>query len=158
MKLKLLIAGLIALIPIPVLADIPSPSNNWVVTARSPQGDLMLVDLDTTSKSGTYAGFWFQINHPNNTVDRVYAVANCTNQTLVPLWAVSARGQVITENKAVEGRSPVRVPTGSLAEGAYKYACFGNKPKSFQELATERAIAQMEAINRAMGVFSDSFR
>lgn len=145
-------------LPSVALAEIPAPSDNWVVTGRSPQGDLMLVDAKTTSKSGAYAGFWFQTNHPNNAVDRVYAVANCAIGSIVPMWVVSTNGRMIVENKKVVNHPPVSVPAGSLAEGAYKYACFGNKSKSFQELLNERIAEESQAINRAMQLGVGTFR
>lgn len=160
MKLKILASSLlIAFSSIaPALAEIPAPSDNWVVTGRSPQGDLMLVDAKTTSKSGIYTGFWFQTNHPNNAVDRVYAVANCASGSIVPIWVVSTNGRVISENKEVVNHPPVSVPDGSLAEGAYKYACFSDRSKSFQELLNERIIDQNQAINRAMQLGTGAFR
>jgi hypothetical protein len=156
MKFKLLTGLLLALSwASPALANIPAPSNNWVVTGQAP-GHTALVDAGTVARNGHHAGFWFQMNYANKTASRLYVVANCMNQTYQPFWSVVADQQGrLTQNESVS-HPPINIPVGSLGDTAYKYACFNNLTQA--DILSRDRQTNAEAINRAMQSVADMFR
>ena len=145
------IASAISFLVSPANAQIPTPTNNWHPVAQGQNGSLALIDNGSIGRNGNLVGFWFQINSPNNNVHRMYALANCSNNTYQTLWSVIAQNGQITHNSAVSD-SPAFVPAGSIGSYAYAYACSApiDLVRLHLEALTRSSQTSAEMINRAM--------
>ena len=139
------IASAISFFASPANAQIPAPSNNWVQTGQSFQGNTVFLDVGTLSRQGNQAGYWMQINKVNGTASRSYIVANCNNRTKSIRWVVTFDNGNVTNNTPIDNPQNANVVVASLGDSAYQVAC----PNQLNQ-ATDRQISEAEMLYRLM--------